>query len=92
MLAGAPAAGGELQVANVCDALAESVRLGPSRQGASGPVTLRQGASSPANAVASPAIGRCPRPAPLVPPTSRIPFAVILRNGREWKKRGANCT
>ena len=121
MLAGVPAAGGELQGripaspqyppyppypptlpaappdprivrVGTCDALAEGVRLGPSRQGASGPVTLRSGASVPTNAGASPVIGRRLRLVHFAPPPSMLPFAVILRNGREWKKRGAKCT
>ena len=87
MLASAPAAGGELQVANVCDALAESVDLGPSRQGASGPATLRQGASVPAHgAVATPASGWRLRHVQFAPPPLYFhlrSFSGMAANGKE---------
>jgi hypothetical protein len=80
MLAGVPAAGGELQ----CElpVTAEGVRL----------CHATVGGVSPDQRRCLPGHREAPETCTVRAPTSILPFAVILRNGREWKKRGANCT
>jgi hypothetical protein len=80
MLAGVPAAGGELQ----CELLvtAEGVRLCHATVGGVSPDQRRR---HPGHRVA-------PKTCTICTLTSRVPFAFILRNGREWKPEGAKCT